>query len=477
MSNALQVQLLLEQERCKPGTPSLHALLRLEAAGRTDKTRPPLDLLACIDVSGSMAGGKLRAVQRALHALASELSGQDRLGITSFESSVRQELPPTHMNAQGKALLRTAVDALSDRGSTFMSGGLVGAISDLRAAPAPAADAVRRVLLFTDGHANHGLPEDDRAGWTTLLSTQLDGLSVSWFGFGEDHDAEFLAWLADQSKGNAYVAKDEDAISDAFAQELGGLLGVRAMGVELTVSVKGGKATLLNEERAEQVDGVLCIRLDDLSCEERRDLVLALELPGSKARSAPVEVTVTARYRDALTGEQQSRELSASVAFSTRANPTPNVEVAEAAALVFAANAQKRARDFAEQRRHEDAAACIRDAVKRLTSVGTPRARALAERLAPLALDYGDARLYGTSKSKLMAARRALSKQRSSGSDLDALFLTPDKRAMQERFRAEEPSAGEPTPQADPDAQDQALVLRLEDALRKARRPRRPSNH
>ena len=67
MSNALEVQLLLEQDRCKPGTPSLHALLRLEAAGRTDKTRPPLDLLACIDVSGSMAGGKLRVIGSPQH--------------------------------------------------------------------------------------------------------------------------------------------------------------------------------------------------------------------------------------------------------------------------------------------------------------------------------------------------------------------------------------------------------------------------
>lgn len=471
MSNALEVQLMLAQDRCKPGTRALHALLRLEAAGRTDRKRPPLDLVACIDVSGSMAGEKLRAVQQALHALASELSAQDRLGLTSFESRVHQVLPPTAMHAAGKAQLRSAVDALADAGSTFMSGGLKGAISDLRAAPPPLPDAVRRVLLFTDGHANQGLAEDDRTGWSALLSTELSGLSVSWFGFGEDHDAEFLAWLADQSRGNAYVAKDEDAIKDAFAQELGGLLGVRAMGVELSISVAGGQAVLLNEEKSGLGDGVLRVQLDDLSCEERKDLVLSLELPAKKARGDTVDVTVTARWNDAVTQAPQSQALSARLTFASDAEEAPRPEVAEAAAVVFAAHAQRRARDFAEQRRYEDAAAAIREAVLRLEAVGTPRARALAERLAPLASDYGDARSYGTSKSKLMAARRALSKQRSSGSDLDAVFLTPEKRAMQERFRTHE-SGPQPDDAGAVDPRDRDLVLRLEDALRRARNPR-----
>ncbi|MEN9796838.1 MAG: hypothetical protein RL653_534 [Pseudomonadota bacterium] len=473
MSNALEVQLLLEQDRCKPGTRSLHALLRLEAGGRTDRKRPPLDLVACIDVSGSMAGGKLRAVQQALHALASELSAQDRLGITSFESSVHQVLPPTPMHAEGKAQLRAAVEILADAGSTFMSGGLKGAVSDLRSAPPPHSDAVRRVLLFTDGHANRGLAEDDRTGWSALLATELDGLSVSWFGFGEDHDAEFLAWLSDQSRGNAYVAKDEDAIKDAFAQELGGLLGVRATGVELSISVAGGKAVLLNEEKSSLSDGVLRVQLDDLSCEERKDLVLSLELPRTKARAGAVELKVTARWNDAVTNLPQSQELSATLAFATRPGDAPRTEVTEAAAVVFAANAQKRARDFAEQQRYEDAAAAIREAVQRLEAVGTPRAKALAERLAPFAFDYGDARSYGTSKSKLMAARRALSKQRSSGSDLDVMFLTEQKRDMQERFRAHEAVQQPDDTGAAADPQDRDLVRRLEDALRRARNPRR----
>ena len=478
MANALDVQLLLEQDRCKPGTPTLHALVRLEARGGEERRkRPPLDLLACIDVSGSMSGAKLQAVRRSLHALAAELSAQDRLGLTSFESAVRQELAPTFMTPEGKALLAAAVDGLQDRGSTFMSGGLLGALSDLRAAvPAPAPDAVRRVLLFTDGHANQGLAEGDREGWSTLLSKNLGELSVSWFGFGEDHDAEFLAWLADQSRGNAYVAKDEDAISDAFAQELGGLLEVRAMKVELSITVPGGSAALLNDERSKVKDGVLQVQLEDLSSEERKDLVLALTLPRGSSRSGPLQVALSARWMDAVSGEQQSCNLTAELALSSRGKPAePRQEVREAAAVVFAATAQQHARDFAEQGRFSDAAAAIREAVSRLQAVGSERSRALATRLEPLAQDYGSATTYGASKSKLMAARRAMSKQRSSGSDLDAVFLTSTKAAMQERFRAH--GTG-PSPDDNPQGtDDEELVRRLEAALRNARPSRRRGSH
>lgn len=220
------------------------------------------------------------------------------------------------MDADGKAKLRNAVDALTDLESTNMSGGVAGALSDLREGPAPSAGAVRRVLLFTDGHANHGVPENDRAGWTALLRDCVKDLSVSWFGFGEDHDADFLSWLADQSKGNAYVARDEDAIADAFAQELGGLLGARASGIELELTAPGAVLSLLNDEKSEGRGERLTIRLDDLSCDERRDLVVAMTLPASGAQAQPLTLQLLAHWRDTLSGATQTAEATAVLTFT-----------------------------------------------------------------------------------------------------------------------------------------------------------------
>ncbi len=454
MSNSLHTQLLLEHRHVTANRAGkTHALIRLDAEGRPDLKRPPLDLVACIDVSGSMAGAKLDEVKRSLLALASELSAQDRLGITSFESEVAQVLPPTRMDAAGKSRLHEAVGRLGPLGSTFMSGGFLGAIADLKAAPALAPDAVRRVLLFTDGHANVGIPENDRVAWATLLRDRLEGFSVSWFGFGEDHDADFLSFLADLTRGNAYVAKDEDAITDAFAQELGGLLGVRAMDIVLELSLQRGSATLLNDERSEMNGERLVIRLDDLSCEERRDLVVELALPPMPAQQA-LEVRLVARWRDVLSGSQEESSCEVSLAFAPGPHGGANPEVIEAVALVFAANAQKRARAFAEQERWQDAVDTITEAVARLERLDSPRALALAGHLASFIEDYRDRSSYMGKRSKLKSAERAMSKQRGTGSEVDGFFTTNGKRQMQARFK--EP----PEPQVDP-----RLVQQLQDEL------------
>ncbi len=479
MKHALSSTLLFERSRLQSGQAQVtHAVVRLEATGRPDRKRPPLDLLACIDVSGSMAGEKIESVRRSLYALSRELGAEDRLGITSFESSVRQVLPPTRMDMDGKARLRSAVEQMRDLGSTFMSGGLLGAVSDLKAVPPLSEQAVRRVLLFTDGHANEGIGEDDRAGWTGFLAQHLGGLSVSWFGFGEDHDAEFLAWLADQCRGNAYVARDADAIADGFAQELGGLLGVRAMQVEVEICTSGATAKLLNDERTTECPGGFRVQLDDLSCEERRELAVELSVPASRPRSSPVSVEIQVRWRDAVTGDAHQASLAGQVSFSSGRVPAAKKSVREVVALVAAAAAQVRARAFAEQGRFRDAADAIREAVAQLSAVGTPRSKTLAQQLERLVEDYANVRRYSTSKSKLMAMQRAMSKQRSSGSEADELFLTPTKHRMVSRFREEEPGDGAQT--VDPAMREQLeeeMVARLRSALSRARvlGPRRRS--
>jgi len=454
MSNSLHTQLLVEHRHLTANRAGkTHALIRLEAEGRPELKRPPLDLVACIDVSGSMAGSKLDEVKRSLLALASELAAQDRLGITSFENEVALVLPPTRMDAAGKSRLHEAVARLGPMGSTFMSGGILGAIADLKAAPTPAPEAVRRILLFTDGHANVGIPENDRVAWATLLRDRLEGFSVSWFGFGEDHDADFLSFLADLTRGNAYVAKDEDAITDAFAQELGGLLGVRAMDIVLELSVQRGSATLLNDERSEMNGERLVIRLDDLSCEERKDLVVELTLPPMPAQEA-LEVRLVAQWRDVLSGTQEEATCEVSLVLALGPHRGTNPEVIEAVALVFAANAQKRARAFAEQERWQDAADTITEAVKRLKRLDTPRAQALAGHLASFIADYRDRSSYMGNRSKLKSAERAMSKQRGTGSPVDGLYMTNGKLRMQARFKEQ------PESQVDP-----RLVQQLQDEL------------
>ena len=61
----------------------------LTAPRYVPEQRPPLDLVACIDVSGSMAGRKLDEAKLAVKQLVTNLDQQDRLAIVSFTDDAR----------------------------------------------------------------------------------------------------------------------------------------------------------------------------------------------------------------------------------------------------------------------------------------------------------------------------------------------------------------------------------------------------
>jgi hypothetical protein len=203
-----------------------------------------------------MEGRKIEEARLAVKQLVTNLDAQDRLAIVRFSHGASLVAPPTLTTPAGKSALVEAVEELTSGGNTNMSEGAALSLELLQGAPRQVDDkeALRRVIVFTDGHANEGIDERDRKGWGELFAKQLGDASVSWFGFGEDHDAHFLSDLADLTKGNSYVAKDADAIGTAFAQELGSLIGIVAKELRIRLTGLHGTPVVLNDEKIDIVD-------------------------------------------------------------------------------------------------------------------------------------------------------------------------------------------------------------------------------
>lgn len=433
--SGLNIQLLLERERLSPEHGErLRGVVRLVAGQQTPSGRVPVDLVACLDVSGSMRGGKLAAVRHSVSRLARELQGSDRLGLVTFSSHARVQRSLEPMDHLGKEAAQRAIAALQAQGNTRMSDGVVASLEQLQRAEGEKRP-VRRVLLFTDGHANAGVHGGDRKGWATLIDAQLGDASVSWFGFGEDHDAALLSWLADRTGGNAYVARDEDAIADAFARELGGLLGTVAQQVKVRLRGEAGAPRLLNDERTEVTQDALTVTLSELSSEEQRDLVFELPVakatPGTPRRVVEVEVS----WVDPRTGKTDSITLSADATLvDDGSHDEPHVEVLEAVALQEAAQAMRSAAELAERRCYQEAEALLEAAARRVREAGTERAREVAALLLRLAEEHGRGDVYRANRSKMSSVSRLLGKQRSSGSEADHLFETRLQREMRRKF-------------------------------------------
>ncbi|KAL3138377.1 hypothetical protein ABBQ32_006179 [Trebouxia sp. C0010 RCD-2024] len=90
----------------------------------SDRQRAPLDLVAVLDRSGSMAGGKLNAVKKTMNFLVQQMSAVDRLSIVTFSNDVLTDLPLRRMTESNKAAAQLAISKVYPSGGTNLSGGL-----------------------------------------------------------------------------------------------------------------------------------------------------------------------------------------------------------------------------------------------------------------------------------------------------------------------------------------------------------------
>src|SRR5688572_20281842 len=82
---------------------SLSLLVRLVAPAPPEGARrPPVCILPVVDVSGSMGGEKLTAVQKALQRMASHLVPGDHLGLVSFANRATTLLPICEVTATSR---------------------------------------------------------------------------------------------------------------------------------------------------------------------------------------------------------------------------------------------------------------------------------------------------------------------------------------------------------------------------------------
>ena len=83
------------------------------------------------DVSGSMQGGRIGQLQRALSEGAKFISPENSIGLVVFSSDVRVKLPIRPFKLLQKSAFLTAVDQLSANGGTAMYDGVAVSLSML----------------------------------------------------------------------------------------------------------------------------------------------------------------------------------------------------------------------------------------------------------------------------------------------------------------------------------------------------------
>lgn len=253
----------------------VHLLVELQAPPAPDSDRQPLDVVLVLDKSGSMGGDPLRSVKAAAEHFLRLAGATDRVGVVAFDDTTELVL---ELSSHDPDLAAARIKQISTGGSTNLSGGWLKGIEMLEASPRP--EALRRVIILTDGQANVGETDPDRLA-SIAAAARSRSITTTTIGFGDRYDERLLAIIADAGTGNDYWCAGPDHAPQIFNDEFEGLASTVAQNVSVELRPAAGVLGMrvLNEFPITQVAGGMQVALGDAYGSERRRVVAELLLP------------------------------------------------------------------------------------------------------------------------------------------------------------------------------------------------------
>jgi len=241
-------------------------MLLLAPGAAADAAALRRDIVAVIDVSGSMSGEKIQQAKSALIQLLGTLREGDRFRLVAFSGGVRRYAPGwTGVTADARHDAETWIRSLDAEGGTNIAGALTEAF-----AQTPAEQSLGVVVFLTDGQASTGETDPERIA---ASAEQGRGkFRVFSFGIGDDVNTYLLDQLTERARGTTEYIRPGENIERA----VGALAAKVASPVLTDVTIAAGSG----------------IELYDMQPGNLPDLF------------AGDEMVVFGRYRGAGSGEQ-----------------------------------------------------------------------------------------------------------------------------------------------------------------------------
>jgi len=294
-----------------------HVLVRLVAPAQpvtensASAQRAPLDLALVIDRSGSMSGDPLKAALESSVRIIQGLRSDDRIAVVTFDDHVQVVQP---LVAVGDAHdLVTRVRLIESGGSTALFDGWQEGVKQL--APFVKKERIARVILLTDGQANHGLVDEAKI-FEHVAKAAGASITTSTVGLGHGFNETLLTGMAKAGEGAANFGQTADDLSEAFEEQFAILSNSFLRQVKITV--QGGsdvQARLLGELLE---DGVTRTRkLGTLPWNSALTAVVELKIGANAKADSLLAVNFTAVTKDGT-----------SVAFGPQILVLPEVDLA-----------------------------------------------------------------------------------------------------------------------------------------------------
>jgi len=197
---------------------SLDILLRLRApVVEGDVKRTPLAISLVIDRSGSMGYGKLGEAKRCALDLLNRLHDEDRVSLVVYDTliDVLLEAMPVRL---AKTLMPMRLTEIEARGGTDLHAGWLKGAETL--APTAGNGVMSRVILLSDGQANHGLVEIAPI-CEQVRELASAGVTTTTVGIGMGFNEELMTAIANAGQGNSWYGQRVEDLAESFHAEMG----------------------------------------------------------------------------------------------------------------------------------------------------------------------------------------------------------------------------------------------------------------
>lgn len=277
-----------------------------------DSERPPVNLTLVLDRSGSMSGTKLEKAKEAAITALRRLEPRDLFSLVVYDHTVQTLVPP--QSAANSEWIEGRIRAIRPGGNTALFGAVSQGAAEVR--KHLGGPYSHRIILLSDGLANVGpsSPEDLARLGAALVK---EGISVTTVGIGNDFNEDLMTRLAEKSDGNHYFVESSADLPRIFAQELGDVLSVAARQVVIEITCPPGVRPLriIGREGRIRRDRVE-IHLNQLYGGQEKYALIEVEVdPGQAGQSREI-AAARCRYRNALSGRDESSSALARARFS-----------------------------------------------------------------------------------------------------------------------------------------------------------------
>jgi Ca-activated chloride channel family protein len=216
------------------------------------------------------------------------------MALVTYSNSVRIDTGLMPVDSDNRTRLAQAVNQVHAGGGTNLGGGLKAGIDLLL--ENNSTGRRRKVILVSDGLANHGITDPYELGRMASLAVERH-FSISSVGVGYDFNEVLMTALADQGAGRYYFLENPEVFAQVFEKEFQTARQVAAAGLEIRIPQKDGLRLIHagGYPIAHQKDEAV-FHAGDLLSGQKRNLFLTFEMPTDRIGDARID-TIVVRYR------------------------------------------------------------------------------------------------------------------------------------------------------------------------------------